>query len=31
MAQGHFTVRQLERRYGADVIQAHYETIARSF
>lgn len=31
MAHGHFTVRQLERRYGVDVIQAHYEDIARGF
>ena len=31
MAQGHFTVRALERRHGPDVVQAHYEAIARSF
>jgi hypothetical protein len=31
MANGHFTIRRLERAYGAEVIQAHYEDIARSF
>jgi hypothetical protein len=30
MAHGHFTVRRLERQYGADLIQANYENIARS-
>lgn len=29
MACGHFTVRRLERKYGADVIQNEYERIAR--
>lgn len=27
MARGHFTVRRLERKYGADVIRAEYERI----
>ena len=29
MAHGHFTVRRLERQYGADLIQTNYENIAR--
>jgi hypothetical protein len=29
MALGHFTVRRLERQYGAELIQANYENIAR--
>ena len=29
MARGHFTVRRLERKYGADVIQSEYERIAQ--
>ena len=28
VARGHFTVRRLERRYGADLVQGHYERIA---
>jgi hypothetical protein len=28
MAQGHFTVRRLERRYGKDLVQAEYERLA---
>src|SRR5262249_55783318 len=27
VAQGHFTIRRLERRYGADVIRAHYDVL----
>jgi hypothetical protein len=29
MARGHFAVRRLERKYGADVIEQSYESIAR--
>lgn len=29
IAQGHFTVRRLERRYGAQMIERHYAEIAR--
>jgi hypothetical protein len=29
MARAHFTVRRLDRKYGADVIQSEYERIAR--
>lgn len=29
MAHSHFTVRRLERQYGADLIQTNYENIAR--
>jgi hypothetical protein len=29
MARAHFTVRRLDRKYGADVIQGEYERIAR--
>jgi hypothetical protein len=28
IAKGHFTVRRLERRYGADLVRRHYGTIA---
>ena len=28
-AQGHFTVRRLERAYGKDVVQAEYERLAQ--
>ena len=28
-AKGHFVVRRLERKYGADVIKAEYERIVR--
>jgi len=30
MARGHFVVRALERRYGKDLVQAHYEAIRES-
>jgi hypothetical protein len=30
MARAHFTVRRLDRKYGAEVIQSEYEQIARS-
>jgi hypothetical protein len=30
MARGHFTVRRLERKYGADLIRAEYDRIGRS-
>jgi hypothetical protein len=30
MARGHFEVRRLERKYGAEVVRAAYETIAAS-
>ena len=29
MAKGHFTVRRLERAYGAETVRAEYERIAR--
>jgi hypothetical protein len=29
MARGHFTVRRLERKYGADVIRSEYERLAQ--
>jgi hypothetical protein len=29
MARGHFTVRRLDRKYGADVIQSEYQRISR--
>jgi hypothetical protein len=29
MAHGHFTVRQLERKYGAELVRSNYERIAR--
>jgi len=29
MAKGHFTVRRLERAYGAEIVRAEYERIAR--
>jgi hypothetical protein len=28
IAHGHFTVRRLERRYGADVVRRYYEALA---
>ncbi len=28
MARGHFTVRRLERRYGADAVQQAYRSLA---
>ena len=30
MAQGHFTVRKLERTYGKDIVRAEYERLAQS-
>lgn len=30
MARGHFTVRRLERKYGAEVVRAEYERIMKS-
>jgi hypothetical protein len=30
MAQGHFTVRKLERAYGKDIVRAEYERLAQS-
>jgi hypothetical protein len=27
LAQGHFTVRRLERKYGADEVKKHYNSI----
>lgn len=30
MARGHFVVRALERRYGRELVQTHYETIRRT-
>jgi len=30
MARGHFTIRRLERKYGAQVIQSEYERISQS-
>ena len=29
MARGHFTVRRLERKYGAEVIQREYKEISQ--
>jgi UvrD-like helicase C-terminal domain len=29
-AQGHFTVRKLERAYGKDIVRAEYERLAQS-
>jgi len=28
IAQGHFTIRRLERRYGADVVRRHYQNLS---
>jgi hypothetical protein len=28
MAEGHFTVRSLERKYGAEVVRAAYEKLS---
>jgi hypothetical protein len=28
MAQGHFTVRRLERTYGTEIVRAEYERVA---
>ena len=28
MARGHFTVRRLERKYGAEVVRGHYEQLS---
>ena len=30
MALGHFTVKRLENRYGAEVIRAEFERLARA-
>ena len=30
MAQGHFTVRKLERAYGKDIVRAEYERLLRA-
>ena len=30
MAQGHFTVRKLERTYGKDTVRAEYERLVQS-
>jgi hypothetical protein len=27
VAEGHFSIRRLERRYGADVVRRHYESL----